>query len=122
MLLFACYLLVNIEYPEVPEFTPRPKTIEEKIRLAFPEEPNNMLAIVNCESGFNQSAVSHTRDFGLFQINEKTWDATAQEMGLDYKGSLDDNITMARYVYDIQGINAWVCWTKYISPELAIMI
>ena len=78
----------------------------------FPEEPEIMLAIANCESGFNQEAVSHTNDHGVMQINEATWDETAQELGLDYKNSLDDNLKMARYVYEIQGKDAWVCFNK----------
>ena len=68
-----------------------------------------MLAIANCESGFKQEAVSHTRDFGVMQINEKTWDATAREMGLDYKNNEDDNLKMARHIYEVQGREAWVC-------------
>lgn len=88
---------------------PRPKTIEEKIVATFPEEPELMLAIANCESGLHQDAVSHTRDFGVMQINEATWHETALQMGLDYKGSEDDNLEMARYIYEVQGTSSWVC-------------
>ena len=91
-------------------FTPRPKTIEEKIVKTFPEQPELMLAIANCESGFNQDAVSHTRDFGTMQVNEKVWDPTANEMGLDYKNNEDDNLEMARHIYEVQGVTAWVCY------------
>lgn len=90
-------------------FTPKPKTIEEKIEQAFPENPELMLAIANCESGLNQEAVSHTSDYGVMQVNEATWDKTAKEMGLDYKNSEDDNIKLARHIFEVQGLSAWVC-------------
>jgi len=81
----------------------------------FPEEPEKMLAIARCESSLNQDAVSPTRDFGVFQINEASWDDLSTEMGLDYKGSVRDNLLMARHVYEVQGLSAWVCWTKYLT-------
>lgn len=76
-----------------------------------------MLRVARCESGLNQHAVSHTNDFGLMQINEASWDDVAKEMDLDYKNDIDDNLTMARHIYDVQGINAWVCYTKYIAGK-----
>lgn len=86
--------------------------VEYKIRMAFPEDWETMLAVANCESGLRQNIVSHTNDYGLFQINEKSWDSVAQGMGLDYKNNIDDNIKMAQHVYKVQGRNAWVCYTK----------
>jgi hypothetical protein len=86
--------------------------IEHLIWQTFPEEYEVMLAIAICESGLNQNAVSHTNDYGIFQVNQATWDSVAKEMGLDYKNSVADNLKMARYVYDVQGIDAWVCHSK----------
>ena len=76
-----------------------------------------MVRIANCESGFNQEAVNRkTMDWGLFQINETVWDTTAKSMGLNYKENWEDNVLMARYIYQTQGINAWnwssKCWNK----------
>jgi hypothetical protein len=109
--------LNRFEYPDVEILVyKKALTIEEKIIKTFPEAPELMLAIAKCESGVKQFredgtvVKSPTRDFGLFQINEKTWHRVAQELGYDYKGSLDDNLKMARYVYDTQGITAWVCY------------
>lgn len=95
------------------------KTIEEKIAETFPEEKEIMLAVAKCESNFNQDAVSHTRDFGVMQINERTWHDTAEEMGLDYKNSEDDNLKLARHIYEVQGLSAWVCYKKLFG-ELAL--
>jgi hypothetical protein len=87
---------------------------EALVMAAFPNEPR-MVAIFRCESGlkqFNDDGTpirSHTNDWGIAQINEKTWDSTAQSLGLDYKYSLEDNLKMAQHVYRVQGITAWVC-------------
>lgn len=86
--------------------------IEYKIRQAFPEDYEMMIRIAQCESGLNQDAVSHTNDYGVFQINKASWHAVAEEMGLDYQNNVDDNIEMAQHIYEVQGREAWVCFTK----------
>ena len=79
---------------------------------AFPEQPRTALLVANCESGLNQDARGPTRDFGLFQVHEPTWDQTAKQLGLDYKNKIVDNIEMARHIYDAAGQSwqPWVCW------------
>lgn len=71
-----------------------------------------MLAVANCESGLRQDAVSHTNDFGVMQINKATWHEIANELELDYQNNEDDNLKMARYIYEVQGRNAWVCYNR----------
>ena len=99
----------------------RELTIVEQQKIYLLENLGNynlykkMVKIANCESNFNQSAVNHkSNDFGLFQINEATWNETATSMGLDYKSNWKDNVLMARYIYQTQGISAWnwssKCW------------
>ena len=94
--------------------------VEDLIRQTFPENPDVMVRVASCESGlkqFTQSGqvvMSHTRDFGLMQINEKVWDVKAKELGLNYKNSLEDNLKMARHIYDVQGKKAWVCYQMII--------
>lgn len=74
-----------------------------------------MMEIAKCESHMNQFRLdgstvrSYTDDWGFFQINARSWDKDAKDLGLDYKGSVIDNIKMAKYVWDRQGFNAWVC-------------
>ena len=92
---------------------PPPLTIEEKI---LAELPPVFLEIAKCESQNRQfkedgtGLKSPTADYGYFQINEKVWDKDAQRMGLDYKNSFDDNLAMAVHIYNIQGLDAWVCY------------
>lgn len=87
------------------------------IEETFPNDPR-MVAVLKCESNHRQfdsngsPLRSPTNDWGIAQINEKVWDAKAKEMGLDYKHSMEDNLKMARYVYDVQGIRAWMCFTN----------
>lgn len=55
----------------------------------------------------NKNGATST-DYGLLQVNDKAWDAKAQELGLDYQHSTIDNIKMAIYIYQHQGKGAWV--------------
>ena len=69
--------------------------------------------IFQCESGWEQTAVNFkSNDFGLAQVNEKTWDTTAKSLGLDYKNSWQDNILLARYIQDVGGWKMWQ-WSKH---------
>ena len=69
--------------------------------------------IFQCESGWEQTAVNlKSNDFGLAQVNEKTWDTTAKSLGLDYKNSWQDNILLARYIQDVGGWKMWQ-WSKH---------
>jgi hypothetical protein len=94
---------------------PQPQSVEQKIEIAFGDKAERMKQIAKCESGMRQfdsagnTITSHTNDSGLFQINNRAWDKKALELGLDYKNSEDDNIEMAKYILEHQGINAWVC-------------
>jgi len=77
-----------------------------------------MVAIAKCESGLKQFkadgsvVVSPTHDYGLMQINRKTWHETSIKMGLDYQNNMLDNLKLARHIYDVQGVTAWVCYGK----------
>lgn len=107
-------------YVEEVQPEPQPKTVEEKIELAFGEDADTMKKIATCESGMRQfdsegnTITSHTNDSGLFQINNATWSKTAKELGLDYINSEDDNIEMAKYILEKQGITAWVCFKMVV--------
>lgn len=85
----------------------------------------DMVAIAECESNFRQFNNDGTPlrgkitpDWGIFQINEPTWDKKAQELGLNYKNSAEDNLQMAKYILEVQGKEAWVCYKKVQNPSL----
>lgn len=72
-----------------------------------------MERIAWCESRNRQFVdgkvlTSTTLDYGYFQISH-IWEDRAKELGLDFKNSLTDNIRMAKVVFDLQGLDAWVC-------------
>jgi hypothetical protein len=104
-----------------PEPAPVELTIEERIREAFPENAEHMLKIAQCESGMRQFyddgsvIISHTNDRGLFQINH-IWNETADELRYNID-TIEGNILMARYVYNIQGVEAWVCHHLITNPN-----
>lgn len=62
-----------------------------------------MLAVAKQESCYQMSAYNPiSGDYGMFQINAKTWNKTANENGLyDYKYSLKDNSEMACYIMNL---------------------
>jgi hypothetical protein len=106
---------LNAESPtaDLPE-----TTATQLVAFYFGDDAKRMEQIFTCESGLRQFdsegnvIVSPTRDFGIAQINEKVWDSKAKEMGLDYKGSMFDNLKMAKHIYDVSGKRAWVCNRK----------
>lgn len=107
----------EIHEVEAQEPVPLKTETEQIIELTyehFGDNAERMLEIAECESGLSQTRngevlMSPTRDFGAYQINEKTWDKTFTEMGLDYKNNLQDNILAAKYIYSQSGEGAWVC-------------
>lgn len=106
----------HIEYEQVQEVkeiqievTYSEERIKDMIKDTFPENPTLALEVFACESGLNQDAVGPTQDYGIAQIHEPSWNATAKELGLDYKNDAKDNLAMARHVYEQQGWDAWVC-------------
>jgi hypothetical protein len=104
--------VVPIDKSALYVVTPPPSSNLSLIRHAFGSDADVMIAIAKCESNLSQSAISPTRDFGVFQINEKVWDDTANRLGLDYKNSFEDNLEMAVLIHRVQGKSAWVCYTK----------
>jgi len=111
-------LTTQVESAEAPIGEIPEPTATQMVAFYFGDDAKRMEQIFICESGLRQFkddgtvVISPTRDFGLTQINEKTWDKKAKELGLDYKGSMIQNLQMARYIYDVQGKNAWVCHRK----------
>jgi len=101
----------------------REKTIEEKVLETFGDK--RMLPVVSCESGFRQydkngnPLKSPTGDVGVGQVNQVHW-SRAEELGLDIFNNVDDNLAMAKIIYDEQGIEAWTvyggkCYNEYLK-------
>jgi len=88
------------------EIIPEEKSIEQKIRDTFPEDPDRAVKIAKCESGLNPKAVSPTNDHGLMQINK-----TVHKVEGDIY-DVDTNLQFARKLYDERGWKPWVCNTK----------
>ena len=88
--------------------------ITKEVKRVFGERANTALAVVKCESGFNIAAVSKTGDWGLFQINSRTW---TKLFGEEFKVNWKENIRVAKVIYDRSGsFNPWnasrKCWSK----------
>lgn len=94
-------------------------TIEEKIRLTFPEQPELMIAIAKAESGLGKNNYNPEwhRDrngnpvcqgsFGLFQVGCVNYIEDPTKLN-----DVDFNLKIARKVYDTQGITAWGAYTN----------
>lgn len=96
--------------------------IKQLIRETFPEESERAVAVALCESGVEQfrddgePVQGPTQDFGLFQIHIPTHGPRLEQLGLDVKHSIEDNIAYARLLYDSEGWQPWTasehCWRQ----------
>jgi len=86
--------------------------IKEEIRNTFPEEPERMIKVAQCESGLRNVPGQLSDDGGIFQINIVHKNELAKQ-GLD-RFVIEDNIKFARYLYDNGGLAHWkaskYCW------------
>ena len=76
--------------------------------------PPDFIAILTCESNLQQfdrkgrPLLSDTSDVGIGQINRIHW-GEAKELGLDIFNSEEDNLKMAKIIYESEGVHAWTC-------------
>ena len=86
--------------------------IAEKIRKAFPEDPDTAVAIAMCESRLDPTREGDTdmekHSWGLFQINQ-TW----HKFDTETLTNPDENIRIAKEIKDRWGNwNAWSCYKQ----------
>lgn len=102
------FLIANPSYPQSQELLPA------LYREFDPSLVPQLYQIALCESGLRQwtdsgeVVKSETNDFGAMQING-VHEPEAEALGLDFKGSMEDNVKMAKIVYAKQGLGAWTC-------------
>ena len=96
--------------------------IKMAVEASFASVPL-MTPIAGCESSYRQYGangkplISGTDDVGVMQVNIPTWSKKGKELGLDFVHSSEDNIKMAKYILDTQGISAWSCSRSAIVKE-----
>lgn len=110
------YEIVLLEVETTEEY------IIKRIKQTFPEDSETAVKVARCESGLrveiqsqHQLSYGQERSFGLFQIHAPDHEATAKRLGYgDYKTDLDQNLLMARYIYESAGKRwtPWSCYTK----------
>lgn len=107
---------------------PAPADIEDMIRKYAAEygaNPEVMLIIAKCESGFRQDAISPSGAYkGMYQFVTSTWQSNRRAMGLDDNPSLmlnaEEAIRTAAFKMGRDGYSAWpVCSQKAFS-QLAL--
>lgn len=88
--------------------------IKDRIRATFPENPETMIKVAECESGIQNIPGRLSDDGGIFQINI-THQKELDRQELD-RYDIEDNIKFARYLYDNGGLGHWKasksCWSK----------
>lgn len=104
-------LIPHVATVKAVEPTTKPRSIEQKIRDTFPEDPDTAVAIAKCESSMNPKAINTKNrngsvDYGLFQIN------SVHGYTANYLMDVDNNLRIARELYDRQGWMPWVCSWK----------
>lgn len=108
----GCKVVSTVYAVEVaPQVTTEPRSIEQKIRDTFPEDPDTAVRIAKCESSMNPKAINRKNkngsvDYGLFQIN------SVHGYTENYLMDIDNNLRIARELYDRQGWRPWVCSWK----------
>lgn len=97
------------------------REIQSAIEETFePRDVPNFLAISFCESGMRQwdSAgnliISSTSDSGALQVNS-IHNKEAKALGIDFRASIEDNIKMAKTIFDSQGYKAWLTCSKKLD-------
>ena len=100
-----------------------PRNVKAHIREVFADDPHTAVAVAECESGFamvqshHMQSYGRERSFGVFQIHEPDWHETALRLGLpDYQTDVEQNIQMARYIYEKRG-NTFKDWTCAWHPN-----
>lgn len=87
--------------------------IVQEIRETFPEQPDLMVKVAQCESGLIPTAKGPTHDGGIFQIHVPSHKDNL--VGVDIFDPAD-NIAFARKLYDQGGLQPWSaskhCWNK----------
>jgi hypothetical protein len=74
--------------------------------------------VIKCESNWNEMAYNaKSNDYGLFQINYKTWNNTAIKLGYEnYTDYWYDNISLGVWIFKNSGIQNWQwssrCWRQ----------
>lgn len=101
---------------QVLSFSSSKAEIKEAIAEEFGEE---MVKIVNCESGFNPKAVNinkdsrKTKDFGIFQLNNYYQKKLAESMGIDINNmSIQEQFEITKEIVNKNGYEPWVCHKK----------
>lgn len=116
----------EIEVVEPVEVILEVVTTEEgiirKIKEAFPEDPVTAVKVARCESHLIPDIQSHhilngerERSYGIFQIFAPVWHDDAMRLRYtNYRTDVDENIAMARYIYEQAGKTwqPWSCFTK----------
>lgn len=76
------------------------------VRIGFGPEASNAMLIVACESVWTPRAVSHTGDYGLFQIN-KLYNGEGWRLG----ANIFDPVWNTRIAYWFWQTRGWSDWT-----------
>jgi hypothetical protein len=84
------------------------QTITQMIVDRFGEYADQAVRVAYCESRLNRKAISHTHDYGVFQINKATW---FHHYTLDNESALlaYENIAVAYDIFKNNGYS-WKAW------------
>ena len=83
-------------------------TVTEIIVKYFGDHSDEAVRVAVCESRLNRKAISHTGDYGVFQINKATW---FHHYSLDNESALtaNENVAVAYDIFKNNGYS-WKAW------------
>lgn len=108
-----------VDYSGIPYIEKDKGTVEERIKKAFPEDPNTALAIAKCESMLDKNAIgdTHTKycSVGIMQIRTLPKRMAYYGLTIEKLKDVNTNLEMARKIKDRRG--NWGAWSCFTSGE-----
>lgn len=103
-------VIKEVEVPVVKTYTTEREEIMAYILEVFGSEAHRAIWVANCESGLRKDAINKannngTTDYGVFQINS----VHIKRYGKDFTTDWQENVRVAKKIYDAQGFTPWVC-------------
>jgi len=79
-------------------------TVVLAIAIAFPGHTEQAICVAKAESNLTTTAISHTGDYGLFQINHRSHPQYTRKYLLTLRGNLKAAVRISRHGRD------WSSW------------
>lgn len=103
---------VKVEAEEVP-LQETYKRYADVMANTYGVSAKTLRSVIQCESGWNQSARGKAGGIGIAQYMKKTWNLFEKEFGEDLDiYSARDQLKLTAWAFSEGKQKAWTCWRK----------